>query len=165
MDPGNVGEIARVAQLLGGGVLAFLILRLVLPYLDRAREAPDAQKRAPANGSLGEREVKFWERMRAVVKTNAEELMLPPLGKMLGLEEVATARLISMDAEGRAMFEAEMKELAEILRQSREIGDMLRRRNEADASARAAMQVGLSNYARDVSDLSKMIQKLLDKEK
>lgn len=160
-------DAARGVQLLGGAWLAYLILKLVLDHLERqkaaATKSQDAQKRAPSNGSLGEREVKFWERLRSIVKANSEEIVCPRVERMVELEEVATARLISMDAEGRAMFEAEMKVLEEITRQEREIAEMLRRRNEADAAARSATQVGLANYARDVADLAKMVQKLIDR--
>lgn len=165
-DLTSITEAARSVQLLGGAWLAFLILKLVLGHVGRRAlpRAPEPAKAPTGNGASGEQGVNFWvEKIRSIHKSLIQELVLPGQERLSGLMDNVSARQILLDAEIRALFEAQVKQLEEIIRQGRETADMVRARHERDAAARAAMEVSLTNYRRDIADLTKMVQKLLDR--
>ncbi len=161
-----LNEAAPLVKLFGGGALALLILRQVLLLMQEWRKGQTEAAARPAggNGSAGAQNTTYWvDKIQAIVKTLIEDLVVPVLVRLINLLEVVSARLIAMDMEHRAMYEAQMKEHAEAIRQAREIADMVRARHERDARARAVMEVNLGNFQRAITDLTNMTQKLLDR--
>lgn len=177
MEPVSVSEIARAVQLLGGGALAYFILKLLVPYLERQRPAASSNGAARTlalleslsarsilidaeiqkmfeHGMKGVEDVLREDRAvrelilgnRQVMKEVVEELVQPHLLKLIVQVDDAPGKLARLDAD--------VKELHSLMRQ----------RHERDLEARAAMQVGLSNYARDVQELKKMVAKLTERE-
>ena len=85
-------------------------------------------------------------------------------GRSLAIIENVAARLISMDVEHRAVHDAELEAMKELTRQGRETADLLRARHEREATSRAEMKGASDTIRRDLADLAKMMQKMIDRD-
>lgn len=147
-----------VIQLLGSGALAYLLLRLVLPYVGAKPSQVEKASRETEAGAAGEQSVAFWLlKFRDIMKGVIEEMVIPLLSQERGEETMAKTAAMVLDA--KIMLEGAVRERAELLRVLREVENLMRQHSERGMAARTETLVATENFRHSIEELKNLMRR------